>query len=312
MLTKLDPGKSAATATLMDEAPIRPAQGPTIDEGAWSRIVSAPAFGNGLNQGVDTFFSLGRSLAEGPFLGTWLARNANVGAGERTGFLDTTATSLLEWADLCECVLVLTKTGASLLRTADLKHTPAAHPLDERSQGKLVLQPLPSGQDLGSSAAEAIRAQANVLISAHQVGVAQGALDLAVAHAKQRVQFGRPIGSFQALKHMLADLSSLILEARAATLGATDDVARGTRIAGIAQRSARLLSDHAALEACRISIQVHGAPGFAWHHPLNTHLRRAIANSATIDTRGFAAEVLAQFEAERSQDAATGTEKAYG
>ncbi|NKQ57051.1 acyl-CoA/acyl-ACP dehydrogenase [Amycolatopsis sp. K13G38] len=124
-----------------------------------------------------------------------------------------------------------------------------------------------------------------VLLAAEQVGGAQRCLDNAVAYAKQRVQFGRPIGSFQAIKHQLVDLLLQVEMARSAmthAIGVADSYLRdpgaGTArdLAEAASLSRALCSDtftHVADEA----LHIHGGIGFTWEHDSHLYYRRAKA-----------------------------------
>lgn len=114
----------------------------------------------------------------------------------------------------------------------------------------------------------------HVVTAAELVGIAQAALDRAVAHARERRQFDQPIGSFQAIKHRLADALALVMGARLAVrrAAAVDDVA--------AILAARTLAAEAALKACGDCIQVQGAMGFSWENDAHLYLKRARRLSA--------------------------------
>ncbi len=128
-----------------------------------------------------------------------------------------------------------------------------------------------------------------MLTAALQVGHATEVLDLAVAYAKERHQFGQPIGSFQAIKHMCADMLVRAEVARAAVhaaacladapdVAAAEAEAAGSTPAEQVDRAvmgAKLLADEAALANARAAIQVHGGMGFTWEVPLHLHLKRA-------------------------------------
>ena len=113
--------------------------------------------------------------------------------------------------------------------------------------------------------------------AAQLLGIAQRAVDLAVAYAKERQQFGRPIGSYQAVKHMLSTVQVRIefvrpvVHAAAAQLGNADAFSRA-RIS-----HARLAAGEAADLACRTAVQVHGAMGYSWEVDVHLFLKRALA-----------------------------------
>ncbi|MET7334081.1 acyl-CoA dehydrogenase family protein [Nonomuraea sp. NPDC005650] len=108
-------------------------------------------------------------------------------------------------------------------------------------------------------------------LAAEQVGGAQRCLEMAVEHAKRRRQFGRPIGSFQAIKHKLADLLLLVESARsAAGAAAVDEVYAA--IAGS-------YCTEAYLAAAGENIQIHGGIGITWEHPAHRYLKRATSDA---------------------------------
>ena len=146
-----------------------------------------------------------------------------------------------------------------------------------------------------------------ILTAALQVGHAAETLDLAVAYAKEREQFGKPIGSFQAIKHLCADMlvraevaraavhaaacladAPDVLEAEAASAGATPLAWQQRAVAG-----AKLLADEAALANGRASIQVHGGMGFTWEVPVHLAYKRARVLATQFGTEGELAEALA-------------------
>jgi alkylation response protein AidB-like acyl-CoA dehydrogenase len=148
-----------------------------------------------------------------------------------------------------------------------------------------------------------------LLTAALQVGHATAALELAVAYAKERQQFGKPIGSFQAVKHMCADMlvrsevARAAVHAAACLCDAPDVVAAEAAAAGCApgqmlERSvvgAKLLADEAAVANVRTSIQVHGGMGFTWEVPLHLHLKRARVHSTNFQTPADASAALAAY-----------------
>jgi alkylation response protein AidB-like acyl-CoA dehydrogenase len=117
-----------------------------------------------------------------------------------------------------------------------------------------------------------------VLLAAEQTGIAQRCLDMAGEYARQREQFDRPIGMFQAIKHKLADV---LLEVEAATsalmyaLWAADH--HPAELPAVAAIAASTCAD-AALLAAGENIQVHGGMGATWEHPAHLYLRRATTN----------------------------------
>ena len=131
-----------------------------------------------------------------------------------------------------------------------------------------------------------------VALAAEQVGAAQRCLDMAVAYAKDRIQFGRPIGSFQAIKHRCADMLMLVEGARSAAMHAaqvsdTDELPIAASVAKLACSDAFL---HVALDNMRI----HGGIGFTWEHDAHLYVRRAKASQLIFGTPDYHAQRLAE------------------
>jgi alkylation response protein AidB-like acyl-CoA dehydrogenase len=112
-------------------------------------------------------------------------------------------------------------------------------------------------------------------LAAEQVGGAQRCLDLALEHARTRIQFGRPIGSFQAIKHRCADLLVQVEMARSAAYAAGLSAAQASdELPGVASM-AKAYASEAFLHAAGESIQIHGGVGFTWEHPAHLYFKRA-------------------------------------
>ncbi|WP_395690712.1 acyl-CoA dehydrogenase family protein [Piscinibacter sp.] len=120
---------------------------------------------------------------------------------------------------------------------------------------------------------------ASVVLAAEQVGVAQQCLDLSVAHLQQRVQFGRPLAGFQALKHRCAQMMVSIELARSAVLGAARDLDAGCDARRLLEHAAmaRTVADDAARFCTHEAIQLHGGVGFTWEYDPQLYFKRAQA-----------------------------------
>ena len=140
-----------------------------------------------------------------------------------------------------------------------------------------VLSSMPVGQLIAEGdAVTRLRNNGTVLCAALLVGVAQGALDVARAYALEREQFGVPIGSFQAIKHLLADMYVRVELARAATYAAAAIVADPrTGDAHRAAGTAKLLAGEAGVANGRTAVQVLGGMGFTWDMLPHYFLKRA-------------------------------------
>jgi alkylation response protein AidB-like acyl-CoA dehydrogenase len=108
------------------------------------------------------------------------------------------------------------------------------------------------------------------------VGISQKALDLGVEYAKEREQFGRKIGVYQAVSHALADTYVETELARSLAYWAAWSVAEDDEQAPIAAAAAKAYASDAAVVACECSIQVHGGIGFTWEHVLHEYYKRAL------------------------------------
>ena len=283
--------------------------------GVFSLTVPEPAgTGLGLADTVVVFEELGRRLVPGPLVGTFLAAATGlvVGAGEGGVQVGMHCTGpgpvLVEHLGSLDALLVLGPAGDEVRLVA-----PA--PLAGASRAEAPLDPLtpvwhlaslPAGDALGADGAR-MRRDGALLTAALQVGHAAEVLDLAVAYAKERHQFGKPIGTFQAVKHICADMlvraevaraavhaaacladAPDVAEAEASAAGCTPDQLLERSVAG-----AKLLADEAALTNARAAIQVHGGMGYTWEVPVHLHLKRARVHATTFGTPADHAAALA-------------------
>jgi alkylation response protein AidB-like acyl-CoA dehydrogenase len=255
---------------------------------------------------VILFEELGRALVPGPLVATFLAAGAVAGAvpGAVTGDAVVTAIdtrdahAVLEYpADATH--LVVADDAGLFLRPLPPDAVAAARPLDPLTPVALVaparVHP-EAGERVGSAADAAHWRRAGALLTAAlQVGVGQGALDLAVRYAREREQFGRAIGSFQAVKHLLADALARVDLARAAVLVAAltlDDPGGGDPAEAVA--SAKVLADDAATANGRTGVQVHGGMGFTWEVLAHLYLKRAWLHETAYGTADEHALALAE------------------
>jgi alkylation response protein AidB-like acyl-CoA dehydrogenase len=131
-------------------------------------------------------------------------------------------------------------------------------------------------------------------LSAEQVGGAQRTLDLAVEYAKDRVQFGRPIGSFQAIKHTCADMLLRVECARSAAYYTMWTLAEDHPEAAIATHVAKAYCSDAYFDVATESIHIHGGIGFTWEHPGHLYFRRAKSSQLMFGDATFHRERIAQ------------------
>jgi alkylation response protein AidB-like acyl-CoA dehydrogenase len=139
----------------------------------------------------------------------------------------------------------------------------------------------------GAAATRAIGAALTAgaaMLAAEQVGLAQRCLDMTLAYVKQRHQFARPVGSFQALKHRLADVWVGVTQARAASRYAAASLAAGHPDTDVAVAMAKAYCSEVAVRAAEECVQMHGGIGFTWEHPAHLYLKRAKADSLGFGT----------------------------
>jgi alkylation response protein AidB-like acyl-CoA dehydrogenase len=168
--------------------------------------------------------------------------------------------------------------------TSGATRTPST-PLDlTRRIGRLELagaagERIASGEAAEQALRNALVTGAGILAS-EQVGLAQLCLDSTVDYALTRYQFGRPVGSFQAVKHRLADLWSGVSTARAAARNAADALARSDETELAVALAQAYCSDLVVL-AAEECLQLHGGIGMTWEHPVHLYLGRAKSSQLT-------------------------------
>ncbi|MGB3233221.1 MAG: acyl-CoA dehydrogenase family protein, partial [Mycobacterium sp.] len=164
------------------------------------------------------------------------------------------------------------------LTTLDLTRPQATVELREAT-GRLIA---------GPDAADRMITQAlhvgAALLAVEQVGAAQHLLDLSVDYAKNRLQFGRPIGSFQAVKHRLADDLVALEHARSTAYHAVWSLTNGSDEPALAVSIAQATCSAALVRVATDTIQVHGGIGFTWEHQAHLYYKRAYADAALLGT----------------------------
>jgi len=136
----------------------------------------------------------------------------------------------------------------------------------------------------------------SALLAVEQVGAAQHLLDLSVDYARSRLQFGRPIGSFQAVKHRLADALVAVEHARSTAYHAIWALTHGTDDPALAVSIAQAVCSAALTRIANDTIQVHGGIGFTWEHQAHLYYKRAYTDAALLgsaeDHRARVAELV--------------------
>jgi alkylation response protein AidB-like acyl-CoA dehydrogenase len=213
---------------------------------------------------------LGYACYPGPYLATvgfalpWLSaeQRARVAAGEERWSVDVD--DHVPWLGAVD--FVVSDGGTAYpARGEDVASVDPSRPLGrlEKADG----EPLAGSRNLP---------RARTASAAEALGVAQRALDLGVEHALTRVQFGKPIGTYQAISHPLAQTYTEVELSRSLVYLAAWCVAEEDERAPVAAAAAKAFATEAAVLACERSIQVHGGIGFTWEHPLHRFYKRAL------------------------------------
>src|SRR5271156_5409803 len=135
---------------------------------------------------------------------------------------------------------------------------------------------------------------AAVWLSAEQVGGAAHCLDTSVEYAKVRTQFGRPIGSFQVIKHRCADMLLAVESARSAAYYAGWAAAEDSDELAVVASLAKSYCSEAYFHAAAETIQIHGGIGFTWEHPAHLYFKRAKSSELMLGDPTYHRELLAQ------------------
>ena len=169
-----------------------------------------------------------------------------------------------------------------------------------RPQARITLDSAPGALLAGPDEAERVITHAvqigSALLAVEQVGAAQHLLDLSVEYAKSRLQFGRQIGSFQAIKHKLADMLVDLEHARSAAYHAVWALSDASDDPALATSIAQAISSAALSRIAADAIQVHGGIGFTWEHQAHLYFKRAATDAALLGSaeqhRGVVADLV--------------------
>jgi alkylation response protein AidB-like acyl-CoA dehydrogenase len=140
---------------------------------------------------------------------------------------------------------------------------------------------------------ERLMARATVALAAELVGTSRRLLTMTLQYAKDRHQFGVPIGSFQAIQHKLADMSLDVERAWSAVYYAAMTLDADDTDRGRATHAAKAAANEAARRCAKDGIQIHGGIGYTWEHDLHLFMRRAFATEALLGTTGWHHDRLA-------------------
>lgn len=264
--------------------------GASVDRALWRELGGVGVFslrsdGFGMAESVLAFEELGRSLVAGPLVASHLAAhlvaNRIPGAADGSRIVGIVepgeSVTVAEHLSSLDDLIVLRPDGVFVVEPSAVVGNLAERPLDALTPITAVTH-LPQGEQLGDhSAANQWRRDGMVLTAALQLGLCLASIDLAKAYAMQREQFGRPIGAFQAVKHLLADMLTKAEVTRAAVYAAAVNIdGRGDSLDLMqTARMAKMLAGDSALFCGKTCIQVHGGMGFTWEVDAQRYWKRA-------------------------------------
>jgi alkylation response protein AidB-like acyl-CoA dehydrogenase len=278
-----------------------------VDREVWGRVGALGWFGLGLDEAsggvgyglpeeVLLFREIGRSLAPGPFVASALGARvatasgaadvaAAIVAGQAVVGLAEPFADRYRLLDASHADLVLTVDGdgAALTERAAWGDVEPAVAMDPTVE--LAYAPAPDGPPIGQASGSAIAERGAVLTAATLVGIVEATRDMSAQYAKDREQFGKPIGSFQAVKHRCADMAVrgevvLDLTIYAALLFDTGAPEAPRHVA-----AAKALAGEYAIANAFDNVQNHGGIGVTWEHDAHLFVKRAHVAASTFGSR---------------------------
>jgi alkylation response protein AidB-like acyl-CoA dehydrogenase len=266
-----------------DERGFADAQWQEMVELGWSEIAEI-----GTVEMIVVAEELGYALAPTPLPSTWAAGllGADVGEGRRGAVV---VDGLAADAGAADVLVAWDGDSARMLEGAAVEPVRALDPTRRlfRVSGGDGGDPLPGDGAYGWLRATAANA-------AESVGVAQRAMELAVAYAKERRQFDRPIGSYQAISHACAQMLLEVEGARSAVYWAAWALDHEPETAPLATAVAKAYAGDCGRRVPRAALQVHGGIGFTWEHDLHLFLKRGEANAHAFGESAWHRERIAE------------------
>ncbi|MCL7497317.1 acyl-CoA/acyl-ACP dehydrogenase [Streptomyces sp. MCA2] len=292
---------------------------PALDRALWRELGAAGFFalrlpeeaggvGLGLPEAVLVLEEAGRALLPGPLVACQLLAGAvdGVASGEKIVGLCEGEREPVLWEHPADCdELILVEGGAGRSAHGAGGEAGGAQGRTGRAYRSAPdraacapfasvdpLTPLARVTDLPRTEPLALevprlRREATLLTAAQQLGSAARTVEMAVRHAREREQFGAPVGSFQAVKHLCAQMLVRAEMARSAVYAAA------VTESALDVTAAKLLADEAAVANARDCLQVHGGMGFTWEADVHLHLKRAWLRAARWEVAREAEELLA-------------------
>ena len=272
-----------------------------IDRGLWKRLADAGVFclrvpeedgglGAGVAEATIIHEEIGRAAVPGPVTVTSVLAPHIPGVSDGTVVVTAGFSSrppvVIEHLAGADVVALMGRTEVRCVPADAVVAEVLPTPLDPLTPVHTAVGDLSAAEPvLDGEVPSTVFDEGTLLTSATAVGLAAAAVDMATAYAKERIQFGRPIGSFQAIKHLIADAHAETEVARAAVHSAAvgmDEAAPAVAVSrGVA--GARLLASRAAAQATRACIQVYGGMGYTWELDCHLFLKRALVLDTHFD-----------------------------
>jgi len=226
-------------------------------------------------------------LAEGSTIATFAADGFAIRDGRLSG-----TSAFVPHGNVADVIVVLAESQAFLVPAADGAISTQTTLDQTRPYATLTLD----GIDAQPLALDwsAVEPLAWTAIAADALGGAQACLDHTVAHVKERIQFGRAIGSFQAVKHRLADMLVAIEQARSAVYWAAGEIDADGPDARLAAHAAKSFACDTYSQCAGHAIQLHGGIGFTWEHDAHLYFKRARANLSLMGASSWHREQIAR------------------
>ena len=311
-------GGSVSGRPLADAAVIAQRRGTALQPGAFIAH-NVVAYALGQEKPDSELASVARGLAEGSAMASWAIADS---AGDWTpgravraepageGYVLAGRAGLVQDAHRVEWLLVSAATDGGLVQllvpsdasgvvVTPLESLDLTKRFSEvRFEGvrveadRLVGDPLDAASHIEAQLQRAI-----VLQLAESLGAMDALFDRTCAYAKGRIAFGRPIGSFQAIKHALADMSLGVEGTRAALAGAVEAVDQGSPDASSVVSMAKAYAAQAGIELAQGCLQIHGGIGFTWENDLHLYLRRLTSDAALFGDASWHRERLVRLQA---------------
>ncbi len=275
---------------------VRAALGTPYDERLWQQMAEQGWPGvleMGWVEAAVLAEEVGRHVAPAPWLSSVLA-----GVESGIGCVSFGTGPVID-APVADLALVVTEESVTSYDISGRR--PAAEPaMDQtRSLGWLDVDGLAGTQVGDAAAATALLDRGATLYAAELLGLSDRMLEVSVAYAKVREQFGRPIGSFQAVKHRCADMLVDVEGMRSAVYYAAWAIDADAPDASLAASTAKAWASDASRRVMASALQVHGGIGFTWEHDLHLYLKRAQLDQVTFGDAAFHRERIARLLRDR-------------